>query len=268
MMEWLPIVLALVATGAIAGLLAGLLGVGGGIVIVPVLFFIFQLLGISAVTAMPVAVGTSLLTIVPTSLSSIRSHWRKGNVDFAIVKFWAPFIALGTLLGVVIATKAGGGIASLLFGVVAVLVAMNMLFRAGAAPLLQEMPRKIWQGVLAAVIGLISVIMGIGGGTLGVPFLSACNVQTHRAVGTAAVFGLVIAVPGALVMLTGTTPMDAPVGTIGLVNLLGFAVIVPLTVIMAPVGVGLGARLNGVLLKRIFAVFLCISGARMIYQSF
>ena len=268
MTEWIPILLALTVTGAIAGLLAGLLGVGGGIVIVPVLFFIFQLLGISPATAMSVAAGTSLLTIIPTSISSIRSHHKRGNVDFSIVKRWGPMIVLGAIAGVFFAGYAGGEIASIIFACIAIVFALHMLFRAQSKPLFIQLPAKIWQAIIASVIGLISVIMGIGGGTLGVPTLTAYNTPTHRAVGTAAVFGLLIALPGAtLMLLLGDKPADAPVGTYGLVNLIGFAVIVPLTVAMAPVGVRLGSVVNGVLLKRIFAVFLCASGVRMILQA-
>ncbi|WP_018014451.1 sulfite exporter TauE/SafE family protein [Teredinibacter turnerae] len=268
MTEWLPIIAALIATGALAGLLAGLLGVGGGIVIVPVLYFIFQLIGISAPTAMTVATGTSLLIIIPTSVSSIRAHHKRGNIDSQLVRLWWPFIVLGVVVGVVFATEAGGQVAAIIFGIVAILVAANMMFRANAQPLFTSLPGKLWQSMIAAVIGLVSVVMGIGGGTLGVPTLSACNFPAHRAVGTAAVFGFIIALPGAALLLVyGTTPPDAPLGTIGVVNLLGFAVIVPLTVLMAPVGVKLGAMLNDVLLKRTFAVFLCLSGARMVYQA-
>lgn len=267
-MEWLPILMALIACGVVAGLLAGLLGVGGGIVIVPVLYFIFQLLDISPSTAMLVATGTSLLTIVPTSISSIKAHHGRGNVDFGILKLWAPCIVVGVVVGVSFATSVGGLIATTIFGCVAILVSLNMLFRAKAAALFPALPNKIGQGVLASIVGVISVIMGIGGGTLGVPILSAFNIPAHRAVGTAAAFGFIIALPGALLMLLlGTTPADAPEGTYGLVNVYGFLVIVPLTVLMAPVGVKLGSRLNAVMLKRVFALFLAISGMRMLYQA-
>lgn len=268
MAEWLPIFLALIATGICAGLLAGLLGVGGGIVIVPVLYIVFQTLGVSPSTAMLVATGTSLLTIIPTSISSIRSHHKRGNIDTALIKTWWPFITLGVVIGALSATEVGGKVTAAVFGVVAVLVALNMLFRAKAAALYDTLPTRIWQFFLATVIGLISVVMGIGGGTLGVPTLTAYNFPAHKAVGTAAVFGFIIAVPGALLMLLyGQTPQDAPPGTFGLVNVFGFAVIVPLTVLMAPVGVRIGAFLNDALLKRTFAVFLCLSGGRMIYQA-
>ncbi|WP_086933675.1 sulfite exporter TauE/SafE family protein [Agarilytica rhodophyticola] len=269
MIEWLPIVLALLFTGVVAGILAGLLGVGGGIVIVPVLYFIFQGLGINADTAMSIATGTSLLTIIPTSISSIRAHHQRGNIDLDIIKLWSPFIILGVVAGSIFATRAGGGVASAVFGCVALLVAANMLFRASAAPMQEKMPNNIVQAIFASIVGAISVVMGIGGGTLGVPLLSAFNTAAHRAVGTAAVFGLVIAAPGALLMLTlASTPTDAPAGTIGFANIYGFALIVPLTILTAPLGVKIGSSLDSAKLKRVFAVFLAISASRMIYQSF
>ena len=267
MFEWLPILFALISTGIIAGLLAGLLGVGGGIVIVPVLYFIFQFLKINPHSAMLIATGTSLATIIPTSMASMRAHWRRKNIERQLVQRWFPFIVIGVVSGVSLATSLGGRVASTVFGVVAILVSLNMLLRARSTPILKELPGRIWQSLAAFCIGLISSIMGIGGGTLGVPFLTAFNLDVHRAVGTAAVFGFIIAVPGAVLMLLfGETPADAPLGTYGLVNVIGFAIIVPLTVMMAPVGVKLGSYLNGAILKRVFAVFLCLSGMRMLYQ--
>lgn len=268
LLEWLPILVALLATGALAGLLAGLLGVGGGIVIVPVLYWVFQLLGVSAASSMVVATGTSLLTIIPTSISSIRSHHARGNVDWAVVRLWAGFIAVGVAIGVMFTARAGGEAASLVFGVVSILIALQMLLRTHSTGILDGLPAWPWQGLVALGIGAISAIMGIGGGTLGVLALTACGVGVHRAVATSSAFGFVIAVPGAMLMLVvPTTPADAPPATFGLVNLLAFIAIAPLTVLMAPFGVRLGGRLPAAGLKRVFAVFLIISGARMIYQT-
>ncbi|WP_226662570.1 sulfite exporter TauE/SafE family protein [Microbulbifer aggregans] len=268
LIQWLPVIVALVFTGVVAGLLAGLIGVGGGIVIVPVLFFVFQWLGVGAATAMSVATGTSLLIIVATSLSSVRAHHQHGNVDAEILKRWAPFVAVGVIGGVLLATHGGGVLASGIFGAVALLVALNMLLRANATALAERLPGRPAQRGMAAVIGLLSSVMGIGAGTLGVPLLTAFNTPAHRAVGTAAALGFVIALPGALLMLLlGETPADAPEATYGFINLPGFALIVPLSVALAPVGVWLGSRLNGAALKRVFAIFLFLSGTRMIYQA-
>ena len=265
--ELVPIFLALVVTGVFAGILAGLLGVGGGIVIVPVLYFVFQGLGVDAASAMAIATGTSLACIIPTSISSIRAHHGKGNVDWPMLKLWAPFMLLGVVVGSYFVTILSGHFFSLLFGILAVLVSMNMIFRANAKPLAQSLPNKPGQGVMSAVIGFFSVMVGIGGGTLGVPTLTACNYAAHKAVGTAAAFGFVIALPGALILLIqGSAPSDAPFGTFGLVNVPGLIAIVPLTVLFAPIGANLGAKLDGKLLKKIFAIVLFITGIRMLIQ--
>jgi uncharacterized membrane protein YfcA len=263
---WLLTIIAMLVTGACAGVLAGLLGVGGGIVIVPVLYFVLQAAGVSPATAMLVATATSLLTIVPTSISSIRAHHKWGNVDWLLVKRWWPCMLVGVALGSTFALNATGTAASAIFGVVAVLVALNMLFRAKAAPIVQQLPDIKGQGVMAGFIGLFSVIMGVGGGTIGVPLLTACNYSPHRAVGTASVFGILIALPGSLAMLFAHTPADAPEGMIGMVNLPGFLCVVPLTVLLAPFGAWIGSKLDSVMLKRVFAIFLLISGGRMLMQ--
>ncbi len=261
--------LALVATGIFAGILAGLLGVGGGIVIVPVLFFLFQSFGGSPESAMLVATATSLATIVPTSISSIRSHHHKGNVDFELLKRWALFIFIGVLAGSWLVTRVEGTLLTLLFGVIATLSALNMLLRTNKPALFQQLPNSTGQSLMATLIGFFSAMVGIGGGTISVPLLSIYNYPTHKAVGTAAAIGLIISLPGALTMLAiGTTPVDAPVGTFGLVNVIAFACIVPLTVLFAPVGATLAAKLDAGKLKKIFAVVLLITGVRMLGQLF
>jgi uncharacterized membrane protein YfcA len=264
----LPTLAALLATGVVAGLLAGLLGVGGGIVIVPILYFLFQAFGVSADSAMVIATATSLATIVPTSISSIRAHHKKGNVDFALLKIWGAFILCGVLLGSYLVTRVNGQMLSTLFGIIATLSAVNMLF-GSKTPLFKDLPGKIGQSIMGACVGLFSSLVGIGGGTLTVPILTFCNYPAHRAVGTAAAVGLIISLPAAITMLViGVTPSDAPLGTFGLVNLVGFVCIVPLTVIFAPIGAHLGSKLNATKLKKVFAVVLLITGVRMLSQLF
>ncbi|MBQ4890760.1 sulfite exporter TauE/SafE family protein [Shewanella sp. MMG014] len=259
--------LALVATGVFAGILAGLLGVGGGIVIVPVLFFLFQSFGVSAESAMLVATATSLATIVPTSISSIRSHHHKGNVDVHLLKAWFVFILCGVLLGSWLVTRVDGTLLTILFGMIAVLSALNMLFRTGKPALFNALPGRAGQTLMGTSIGFFSSMVGIGGGTISVPLLTLYNYPAHKAVGTAAAIGLIISLPAALTMLVlGSTPSDAPAGTLGLVNLVGFICIVPLTVLFAPVGAILAVKLDARKLKRIFAVVLLITGLRMLAQ--
>lgn len=260
-------ILALAITGVVAGILAGLLGVGGGIVIVPVLYFLFQGFGVSPESAMVIATATSLATIVPTSLSSIRTHHRLGNVDVGLLKRWGLFILAGVLVASWLVTRIDGHWLTVLFGVIATLAALNMLFRAGKPGLFSQLPGPAGQATMATSVGFFSAMVGIGGGTLSVPLLTLCNYPAHKAVGTAAAIGLMIALPGALVMLTvGTTPADAPISTLGLINLAGFICIVPLTVLFAPVGARLAATLDAARLKKVFAVVLLVTGVRMLGQ--
>lgn len=265
----LPTIFALMATGIFAGLLAGLFGVGGGIVIVPVLYFLFQSLGVSAQSAMLIATATSLATIVPTSLSSIRSHHHKGNVDFNLLKSWGRYILIGVVIGSVLVTEYGGQWLTVLFGVVAILSALNMLFRTRKTSVTNTLPSKLVQRMIASCIGFFSAMVGIGGGTFSVPILTACHYPAHKAVGTAAGIGLIISFPAVITMLTfGDTPSDAPLGTYGLVNFLGFVCIVPLTVFFAPIGARLANIMNANSLKKLFAVLLLITGLRMFTQLF
>ena len=262
-------ILALIATGAFAGILAGLLGVGGGIVIVPVLFFVFQGFGVSPESAMVVATATSLATIIPTSISSIRSHNQKGNVDFDLLKRWAVFIFIGVLAGSWLVTRVNGTWLTALFGVIATLSALNMLFRSGKSALFKSLPGNAGQAIMGSSIGFFSSIVGIGGGTISVPILTFYNYPAHKAVGTAAAIGLIISLPGAATMLIlGQSPADAPIGTFGLVNLVAFLCIVPLTVLFAPVGASLSTKLDAVKLKKVFSIVLLITGIRMIIQIF
>jgi uncharacterized membrane protein YfcA len=265
----MPTILVLGATGVFAGILAGLLGVGGGIVIVPVLFFLFQSFSVSPESAMLVATATSLATIVPTSISSIRSHNQKGNVDFILLKRWAAFILIGVLAGSWLVTRVDGTLLTMLFGVIATLSSLNMLLRTGKSALFQQLPNKAGQAAMGTAIGFFSSMVGIGGGTISVPLLTLYNYPAHKAVGTAAAIGLIISLPGALTMLViGSTPIDAPAGTFGLVNLIGFMCIVPLTVFFAPVGASLAAKLDAAKLKKIFALVLLLTGLRMLSQFF
>lgn len=255
---------ALLITGMIAGVLAGLLGVGGGIVIVPVLFHLFTLLGIDEAVRMHLAVGTSLATIIPTSIRSIRAHHEKGAVDFDLLKGLGLPILAGVALGGVVAGIAEGGILMAVFATVALFVSVHMAFGREDWRLADALPTGLARGAIGTVIGLISVLMGIGGGTLGVPILNLCSFPIHRAVGTAAGFGLIISVPGTLAMIAGGWGVPGlPPFSLGYVNLIGFALIVPTTVLAAPWGAQLAHAISRPALRRAFALFLALTSIRM-----
>lgn len=264
---WLiGLVAALLATGVVAGILAGLLGVGGGIVIVPVLYHLFTLLQVDPSVRMHVAVGTSLATIIPTSISSALAHRRKGNVDAALVKRLLPSVIVGVVIGNFLSAHLSGRVLTGVFAVMALLVAANMAFRREGFAIRDGLPGVVGTSVLGTVIGGISTLMGIGGGTLSVPILSAMRIAMHRAVGTGALIGTIISIPGAIgFLLSGMDVPLRPPGSVGYVNLLGFAMIVPATLLTTRWGVNLASKVDGRRLRQLFALFLTITAARMLY---
>lgn len=267
-LELAGLLAALLTTGAIAGLLAGLLGVGGGIVIVPVLMIVAELIGIPGHVAMLVVVGTSLATIIPTSISSALSHYRRGAIDFDILKSWGPGIFAGALAGGLSSGLLGADGLSLVFGIVALIVSVNLALPktyilAAATP-----ATVAWRAAVSLPIGLTSSWMGIGGGTLSVPVLTMMSVPVKRAVATASVFGLIIAVPAAAGFVWSGLGVDGrPPGSLGFVNLPAAVVIVSVSVLTAPVGARLAHSLPSAALKRAFAVFLAISAVRMLWGA-
>lgn len=261
---WLLIPL-LLAIGACAGILSGLLGVGGGIIIVPFLFHLFASYGLPDGLAMPMAVGTSLSTIVLTSLVSARHHHAKGGVDTALVKAWMLPLLVGVLIGSMAPSLIDGAGVKTLFGIMLVLVSFHMLASSRwDLTLFERLPSRPLQFLLAGIVGGLSGMLGIGGGTFMVPLLTLFSVPIHRAVSTASVFGLIISIPATLVYIAnGWHVSDLPPLTTGYVNWAAFSVLVPMTMLLAPVGVRLAYKLNVVQLKRAFAVFLCLVGLRM-----
>jgi len=265
----LLLLVAMVAmAGAVAGLLAGLLGVGGGIVIVPVLEYALGAAGVPVELRMHLAVGTSLASIIPTALASARAHRLRGAFDGEIARQWAPAIALGAVLGAVVAAAASGAVLRAVFGGVALLIAARMLLRNQQEPVAHVMPvRGRWR-LVPGGIGLVSAMMGIGGGSLSVPVLSAFGMPVHRAVGTSAWLGLWIALPAAcgFVML-GYGRAGLPAGSVGFVNLPALAVLLPMTILLAPAGAALAHRLSRPVLSSAFGVFLLLVSLRMLYRS-
>jgi uncharacterized membrane protein YfcA len=259
---------AMLGAGIFAGVLAGLLGVGGGIVIVPVLEWVFELLGVPADIRMHLAVGTSLAIIIPTSISSARAHNKRGAVDVDIARRWSPYIVLGTVIGIVIASRVQGTVLTGVFGVVALLVAIKMMLPLDGRILATEVPRGALPATIPTTIGAISTMMGIGGGALTVVTLTLMNQPIHRAVGTSAFFGLVISVPAAIgFVYAGWGNEMLPAGSVGFVNLIGFLLIAPTTVLAAPLGVRIAHALSRRTLESFFGVFLLLVAVRMIWQT-
>jgi len=264
---WMIPMLAL--TGIAGGILAGLLGVGGGIVIVPALYYIFTYLGIDPAVKMHLAVGTSLATIVPTSIRSIRAHQQRGGFDKALFQSWAPAIVIGVIIGTFLASKANVGVLTAIFGVVGFSAALYMALGNPEWRFAQALPKGLISQPIPVFIGTVSSMMGIGGGTISVPALTLFGTPIHKAVGTSAGFGLVIAVPGFIgFIIGGWNAPNLPPYSAGYVSLIGFALIVPLTTLAVPWGAKLAHALSQKALRAAFAIFLGLTSIRMLAETF
>lgn len=260
------VTLAAVAAGSgiVGGVLAGLLGVGGGIVIVPALYLALTLTGMESALTMQVAVGTSLATIVFTSLSSGYGHYRKGAIDMGLLKLWAPSILIGVVIGGILGGVVSGKVLIGVFASVAAIVALDMILRTGAdSATPRGFSRLVWAG-FGVFAGAVSAMMGIGGGTVCVPLLNFLGYDIRKAVGTSAAIGFVIGLPGALIYMgTGFAAEGLPPFSLGYVNLLCAAAIIPLSTVFARVGVSLAHSIPRRALRLVFGLFLMLTSARM-----
>ena len=255
-------VLAISAT--VSGFMAGLLGVGGGIIMVPALYFAFETLHFDPQTIMHLSLGTSLAIIIPTSIMSTKTHMEFNAVDFKLIKSFGLFVAGGVLLGTVFASNLETPKLVLFFSVFAFCVGIFFIFfreKLGENP--KDIPFKI-KSFIGTCIGFISVPLGIGGGSISVPFMRLFGYSIRNAIGTSAALGFIISVVGALTMSFSGSVFDevkSPL-SIGYVNIPGFLVFVPVTMIMAPIGARLVHKIEKKLLSRIFGLFLIIISIR------
>lgn len=257
----------LLVIGAFAGVLAGLLGVGGGIVLVPAFFYAFSVLGYESPQLMQICLATSLATIIVTSARSVAAHHRKAAVDWSILRSFAPGIIIGAVIGVTVVSLLRSETLQAIFGVLAIVVALYMAFGKPHWRLGQQMPTGLARVILSPVIGFLSVLMGIGGGSFGVPLMSLYGVPIHRAVATAAGFGVLIAVPSVVGFLLLPLPAVAqPPLSVGAVNFIAFGLVIAMTLLTAPLGVRLAHAMDPKPLKRVFAVFLIFVALNMLRQ--
>ncbi|MBD0866343.1 MAG: sulfite exporter TauE/SafE family protein [Rhodobacteraceae bacterium] len=258
----------LMVIGAFAGMLAGLLGVGGGVVLVAAFFYGFQVLGYDGPQLMQMCLATSLATIIVTSTRSVLGHNKKGAVDWNILRGWAPGIAIGAVLGVLMAARLTSSVLQGIFGVLAMSVGLYMLFGRTEWRLGPVLPTGAWRVALSPTVGLLSVLMGIGGGSFGVPLMTLFNTPIHRAVATSAGFGVIIAVPSVLGFLFfPVDPATRPPLSVGAINLPTFAIVIAMTLITTPIGVRMAHAMDPKPLKRVFALFLILVALNMLRTS-
>jgi len=264
--EFYTIAAILLAAGALTGVLAGAFGVGGGALIVPVLYEVFGAVDVPEDTRMPLAVGTSLAIIIPTSVRSWRGHRARGAVDDALLKVWALPIVLGVLVGAVVARVAPAEVFQAVFIGVACVNAIKLVSGTKRWNLATDLPTGIGLRVYGWIIGLLSSLMGIGGGQITNMIMTLHGRPIHQAVATSAGVGILISVPGAIgYVLAGWGQPGLPVDAIGFVSLLGLALFVPTTILTAGLGVRIAHGLSARTLELAFGAFLFIVCLRFLY---
>lgn len=263
---WLA--LGLIGAGLFAGFIGGLFGIGGGVVIVPMLYLLLTALGVDEAVRMHVAVGTSLSTIIATSWRSLATHAKAGAVDFEILRAWAPWIAAGAAAGSLAAGFANTETLLMVFGAGLLLVALQMGLGNPDWRLAPALPTGAPRALIGAAIGALSAMMGIGGGAFGVTVMTLCGQPIHRAVATASGFGAAIAVPATLgFIVTGWgAPTQLPL-SLGYVSLPGFLAVAALTAATAPIGARLAHQLPQQALKRAFAIVLAVLALNMLREA-
>ena len=262
--EILNLLAVLAVAAAVAGFMAGLLGVGGGIIMVPALYYAFTVLDFDILTRMHLSVGTSLAIIIPTSIISTKTHMEYDAVDFKMVKSFGIFILIGVIFGTFLAVNLKTPPLVLFFSIFAFMVGLFFIF---LREKLVENPKiisSLVKNISGIIIGFISIPLGIGGGSLMVPFMRTFGYDIRKSIGTAAAIGFLISASGAITMILGGRIIDN-VNTpfsIGYVNLLGFIVFVPVTMVMARIGAKVVYKIDRKLLSKIFGTFLLIVSCR------
>ena len=266
--ELINLLIVLASAAAVAGFMAGLLGVGGGIIMVPALYYAFTVLDFDIVTRMHLSVGTSLAIIIPTSIISTKTHMEYDAVDFKMVKSFGIFILLGVIAGTFLAVNLKTPVLVLFFSIFSFIVGLFFIF---VREKLMENPKKISdliKKISGIIIGFISVPLGIGGGSLMVPFMRSFGYDIRKSIGTAAAVGFLIAASGTITMITGGKIIDninTPF-SFGYINLLGFIIFVPVTMIMARIGAKAVYKIDKKLLSKIFGTFLIVVSIRSFFE--
>ena len=266
--EIINLLFVLSLAASVAGFMAGLLGVGGGIIIVPALYYAFTVLDFDIATRMHLSVGTSLAIIIPTSIISTKTHMEYDAVDFKLIKSFGIFILFGVIGGTFLAVNLKTPAFVLFFSIMAFIVGLFFIFFREQLLKNPKMISDSAKNISGVIIGFISVLLGIGGGSLMVPFMRTFGYDIRRSIGTAAGVGFLIAVFGTITMITGGKIVDninTPF-SFGYVNLLGFLVFVPVTMIMARVGAKAVYKIDKNILSKIFGLFLIIVSIRSFFE--
>lgn len=265
----------MLAAGAVSGITAGMFGVGGGFVVVPALLAVFSLIdapGLNEPGAsyIHLAIGTSLATIIVSSLRSVQAHHKRGAVDFGVLREWAPWLVVGVIGGTAVASVVNGEVLLLVFAtgvlVYAIYFLGSGLFETGNSA--RDVPHGLGCAALASGLGGFSALLGIGGGTPFVVTMVLCGRSVHQAIATAAGVGLIIAVPGTIGFLVmGWQETQLPPGSVGFVNIPALIAISAMSLLTVPIGVSLAHSLDATYLKRAFGVYLLFISLLIFYRA-
>lgn len=271
--ELIELAVLLVAVGALSGFLAGLFGIGGGAILVPVFYECFRLAGVPLEVRMPLCVGTSLAVIIPTSISSFRAHYRRGAVDMAIVRQWWLPILLGVVAGSVIARYAPERLFKIIFVAVAYSAVARLLLARESWKFGDDLPKGAAMRLYGFLVGILSTLMGIGGGLFSNLLMTFYSRPIHQAVATSSALAVLISIPGALGYVYAGWPAAArfpdvmalqPPFALGYVSLIGAVLVMPMSLFTAPLGVRLAHALSKRWLEVAFGCYLLIVGSRFL----
>ena len=257
----------LISAGILTGIIAGLFGVGGGVVVVPTLYYIFTLAEVDENIRMHLAVGTSLANIIPISIVSALSHAKRKSVDIFLLKTISYSVMAGVILGAFIVSSLTGKTLIFIYSSLLLLVSLQFFFWNDAWRIAVEFPKNILKHLYGSAIGFFSVIIGIGGGSLSVPLLKLHSFEIHKAIGTASGIGAFIAIPGTIgFIISGVLNGVSVPLSLGYVNFMGLAMFTPMTMLAAPLGVRLAHYLSKEKLNKLFAVFIFIMAIRLFIE--
>ncbi|QRM55727.1 sulfite exporter TauE/SafE family protein [Sinorhizobium sp. BG8] len=260
---------ALLAAGVVSGLLAGIFGIGGGAILVPIFYQVFGYLDVPEAVRMHLSVGSSLAIIVPTSLRSFLAHRKRAAVDMTLLRGWIVAVPLGAILASVIAASASSRELRLIFAVIAFAVALRMLFNRPGWHIAEDLPRNPWKWLVGVLIGVLSGLMGIGGGVLNNTFMSLFGRPMHQAVATSAGVGVLISIPGLFgYAFAGWGEAGLPPFSTGFINWIAVLLIIPVTWFVTPYGVRIAHAMTKRQLEIGFGVFLIFVSARFLYSIF
>ena len=266
--EYFFFILLMISTALVAGFLAGFFGIGGGIITVPMFYYIFQTLNIETSFIMHLAIGTSFSIIVPTAVMSVFTHYKHAAVDFSIVRSYGLFVVVGVAIGTTISANLHTKSLVLFFSIALYFFAFNIFFIKEKKEIKKKftLSLKIICGLLS---GFVSSLMGIGGGIMNVPVLKYLGFSINNAIGTAAAIGFLIALSGALGFFISGTYLNANLPlSFGFINIPAFLIIVPITTFMARIGANTMHKVDKNKVSRLFGIFLLIVATKFLYNYF